>query len=273
MAQHLERAEGGRGQDIPDYLDEYFRVSVDSDRMKNLACIFLESSISSVQTRFDFASAKALPSFFDSTRWKTVFTGEDPYATRIEAFQKAINTLSERDLLLLALEDATSQLMVSRNTFAAMANKFVQNRTKEASALLTGTELGAALGISEERVRQRLQNGRLIAILREGRERGRGFPAFQALEGIAGEPLEKVLRALGYSGPTQESGTSAAEAYQFFTGSHELIGGLAPFQVLLGIGADVNDVEALEFLSKPHAERLAFIVSIAEATHAGKGSA
>lgn len=149
-----------------------------------------------------------------------------------------------------------------------MTSTIFQYRMTDVGSLVTGSEIGSLLGISDEAVRRRHHDGRLIAILREGRERSSGFPVFQAWPGIAGEPLERTLKALGYQGPHQLSGGDAAQSYQFFTGIHELLGGLSPIQVLTGVGADANDQEAVDFLAKPHEERLNFVLSVAEATYA-----
>lgn len=149
-----------------------------------------------------------------------------------------------------------------------MTSTFFQYRAKEAGTLITGKDLASLLGISEEAIRRRHHDGKLIAILREGRLQGRGFPVFQAWAGIAGEPLERILKALGYLGPHQLTGGDAAQSYQFFTGTHELLGGLSPIQVLTDVGAEVNDQEAVDFLAKPHEERLNFVLSVAQATYA-----
>ncbi|MGV3682132.1 MAG: hypothetical protein ACO1PM_20795 [Acidovorax sp.] len=149
-----------------------------------------------------------------------------------------------------------------------MTSTFFQYRADDAGMLLTAKDLASLLGISEEAIRRRHLGGNLIAISLEGRERRSGFPAFQAWPGIAGEPLERTLKALAYQGPLRLAGVAASQAYQFFTGTHELLGGLSPIQVLTGLGADVNDQEAVNFLAKPHAERLNFVLSVAEATYA-----
>lgn len=149
-----------------------------------------------------------------------------------------------------------------------MTSTFFQHRSDEAGSLLTARDLASALGISEEAIRRRHLDGKLIAISLEGREPGRGFPVFQAWPGIEGKPLERILKALGYFGPLQNTGAPATQVYQFFTGMHELLGGLTPIQVLTGVGADVNDQEAVDFLAKPHAERLNFVLSVAETTYA-----
>lgn len=149
-----------------------------------------------------------------------------------------------------------------------MISSLVQHCSTEANTLLTARELASLLEVTEEAIRLRHKAGGLIAILRAGSGPSRGFPVFQVWPGIDGEPLEHILRALGYQGPLLDSCTSAAQAYQFFTCIHELLGGLTPIQVLTGVGADVNDQEAVDFLAKPHEERLNFVLSVAEATHA-----
>ena len=141
-------------------------------------------------------------------------------------------------------------------------------RANEAGTPLTANDFATLLGLSEKSIQRRHHDGRLIAISLEGREPGRGFPVFQAWPGIAGEPLERTLKALGYQGPLEDSGTPAAKVYQFFTGLNELLGGLTPIQVLTGVGADVTDQEAVDFLAKPHDERLDFVLAVAKVTYA-----
>lgn len=141
-------------------------------------------------------------------------------------------------------------------------------RAGDAGTLLTANDFATLLGMSEKAILRRHHDGKLIAISLEGREPRRGFPVFQAWPGIDGEPLVRILKALGYQGPLQDTGTPAAQAYQFFTGINELLGGLTPIQVLTGVGADVTDQEAVDFLAKPHEERLDFVLSVAKATYA-----
>jgi len=94
--------------------------------------------------------------------------------------------------------------------------------------LFTATEFGEHLGISDETVRRREQNGELFSILKPARKRGREFPAFQTDEHIWGEPLKRTLAALGYTP------SSGAAAYGFFTSQNDLLGGLTPIELLLG---------------------------------------
>ena len=163
----------------------------------------------------------------------------------------------------VVLEAAMENMVATSNAAAAMAQTIARQLVGDPGKLLSGTEFANWLGISEEAVRQRHQTGKLLAILKEGRERGRGFPIFQTWDGIAGEPLEQVFRAFGYAGPADESQVGAADTYQFFVSRSELLGGLTPVQILTGVGFDVSDQEATEFLAKPHGERLEFVKRVA----------
>ena len=136
----------------------------------------------------------------------------------------------------------------------------------EPDKLISGDEFAEMLGVSEETVRQRLQAGTLIAIaiVSAGRERGCGLPVFQTWDGIAGAPMEQVLKAIGYEGPGKD--VDAADAFQFFVGRNDLLGGFTPVEVLTGAGMpDPDDIEAAEFLAKPDQERLEFVISVAHA--------
>jgi hypothetical protein len=131
---------------------------------------------------------------------------------------------------------------------------------------LSATELGQALGgLSDETVRVRERAGELFSVLRPGRKRGREYPAFQAWNGIAGEPLAKVLAALG--------STSGTVAYGFFTSPTDLLGGLSPLEVLIGkltnprtvepevrqllAGGAVERLQAVEHAARAYAATLA----------------
>lgn len=145
-----------------------------------------------------------------------------------------------------------------------MATSVARQLVGEPGKLVSGTDIAEMLGVSEEAVRQRHQAGKLIAILSQGRERGRGFPIFQAWDGITGAPLEQILKALGYEGPGKA--VDGADAFQFFTSRNELLGGFTPVEVLTGAGVpDPDDAEATEFLAKPHQERVDFVASVARA--------
>ena len=125
---------------------------------------------------------------------------------------------------------------------------------------LSAAELGQALGgLGDETVRQRERAGELFSILRTGRKRGREYPAFQAWPGIAGEPLTKVLSALG--------AISGTVAYGFFTSPTDLLGGLTPIEALLGRPTSARQLaaETRELLAAAPGERLTAAV---EAAHA-----
>lgn len=188
------------------------------------------------------------------------------------AFDWGATAPDKREAQLCVLLEATMEnLMLTNEALTDMATTVAKQLVGEPGKLISGSELAEMLGVSEEAVRQRLQAGKLIAILSAGRERGRGFPIFQAWDGIAGGPLEQTLKALGYEGPGKA--VDAADAFQFFVSRNELLGDLTPVEVLTGAGvSDPDDVEAAEFLTKPHQERLEFVASVARATaqaHAG----
>ncbi len=116
---------------------------------------------------------------------------------------------------------------------------------------LSAAELGEALGgLGDETVRQRERAGTLFSVLRPGRKRGREYPAFQAWPGVAGEPLELVLAALGP--------VSGVAAYGFFTSPTDLLGGLTPIEALVGRLTTLRDVdvETQLLLTAPASQRL-----------------
>lgn len=125
---------------------------------------------------------------------------------------------------------------------------------------LSAVELGRALGgLSDETVRQRERAGELFSILRSGRKRGREYPAFQAWDGIAGQPLTQALAALGE--------VSSTAAYGFFTSATDLLGGLTPIEALLGRVTTARGLgrETQQLLAAPAAERLQAVIKAAAA--------
>jgi hypothetical protein len=127
---------------------------------------------------------------------------------------------------------------------------------RDPAQALSAVELGALLGVTDETVRNREQAGELFSILRPGRKRGREYPAFQAWEGVAGEPLKQVLAALGRpSGPA---------AYGFFTSPQDTLAGLTPLEAMVGLTSREVAPEAQEFLGIGSAERLATVVLAAQ---------
>lgn len=160
---------------------------------------------------------------------------------------------------------ALMNVEISSNLAVAMARSAAQQWFEGAEKLVSGAEFARLLNLTEEAIRQRQQAGKLIAILKDGRERGRGFPVFQSWEGIAGAPLESVFGALGYAGPNTGGGADATDVYQFFISKSELLGGLTPVHVLTGIASDVDDLEAAEFLKQPQEARLDVVLRMARA--------
>lgn len=122
------------------------------------------------------------------------------------------------------------------------------------SVMLTAAEFGTRLGgLSDETVRQREKAGQLFSVLPEGRHRGREYPAFQLLPGIAGEPLQAFLRVLGDLG--------GALIYQFMTSPNDALGGLSPLQLL--IKESGGDETAASLLALPDAQRLDAVLNCA----------
>jgi hypothetical protein len=123
---------------------------------------------------------------------------------------------------------------------------------------LSAAELGKALGVSDERVRQRERAGELFSILRPGRKRGREYPAFQSWPGVEGEPQTRVLRALRPA--------SNAAVYGFFSSPMARLGGLTPIEIMVGrmTSARAVDPAARELLDAPPDERLEVVLKAAE---------
>lgn len=121
---------------------------------------------------------------------------------------------------------------------------------------LSATEMARQLNVSDETVRNREQAGELFSFLRTGRKRGREYPVFQAWKGIAGEPLKRVLAALGRP--------DGATAYAFFTSPQDTLAGLSPVEALLGATGREVSPEARAFLSGPAEQRLHTVVDAAE---------
>jgi hypothetical protein len=117
--------------------------------------------------------------------------------------------------------------------------------------MLTANQIGSGLGISDETVRLREQQGEIFAVLQPGRKRGRQYPGFQLWPGIAGEPLKRILARLG---------TGGASAYQFFTSPNIDLASLSPLQVLSQRALTPADfANAKDLLALPDADRLAAV--------------
>lgn len=150
--------------------------------------------------------------------------------------------------LQITTEKAVSEVLAdAERVFAAR---------RDPTESLSAVELGRLLGVTDETVRNREQAGELFSILRPGRKRGREYPAFQAWDGVAGEPLKQVLPALGRpSGPA---------AYGFLTSPQDTLAGLTPLEALVGVTSREVAPEALEFLRSDAGDRLAVVLQAAQ---------
>lgn len=135
-------------------------------------------------------------------------------------------------------------------------------------APLTAHELGAALAVTDDTIRQREREGELFSLLRVGRKRGREYPAFQAWPEFntplaEGEPtpLAQTLRALG------APRTEGADLYGFFSSRNDLLGDLTPVEVLVGGVTTQRDVdrEVQDLLRESPRRRLEAVLSAASA--------
>jgi hypothetical protein len=146
---------------------------------------------------------------------------------------------------------------------ATLAATTAVSVTAKPLELLSASELGQALGgLGDQAVRLRENNREVFSVLKAGRKRGREYPAFQAWEGIVGDPLKEVLGAL--------KELDGAAAYGFFSvRSHELAD-LTPVEVLHGAltRARVLAPESVALLNEPHALRLEAVLAAAKAYYA-----
>lgn len=138
---------------------------------------------------------------------------------------------------------------------------------RDTAQMGTAEELAQALEVSSETVRRRTLAGTLIAVLGPGRKRGREYPMFQAWPGIAGAPLEAVLKALGRP--------DGAQAYQFMTSPNDALGGMSPIEVLVGEVPDSAEVApgARDFIQEDDESRLRAVVEAATARAAAAEAA
>jgi hypothetical protein len=134
------------------------------------------------------------------------------------------------------------------------------------SAVAMGEQLGKLSAVT---VRKREQEGALFSVLASGRTRGRLYPAFQAWEGIVGEPLRAVLIALRDAGAA-----SGSTAHVFFAGATDLLGNLTPVEALLGklLASRPLDPAVMSFLARPLTERLEAVIAAAKAHAASAGT-
>ena len=133
--------------------------------------------------------------------------------------------------------------------------------------LLSYADFAALTGTSELAVVAAVRDGSLLAIRKtmpDGTTES-GIASFQALPEIRGEPLSRVLAALGFHHSDDDT-MDSADAYSFLVARHELLGGLTPAEVLTGSARGAMTEEVCEFLTRPHAERVDFVVRVAKAT-------
>jgi hypothetical protein len=137
--------------------------------------------------------------------------------------------------------------------------------------LLSHADFAILVGSLEASIKEAVANGSLLAVQRTAPDGSidRGVAGFQARPEIHGAPLARVLSALGYRQPAVSDSVTAASAYMFFIGKSDLLGDLTPVEVLTGVApAKSADPEVLEFLSKPHVERLEIVIEAAKSTAA-----
>ncbi len=130
--------------------------------------------------------------------------------------------------------------------------------------LLDATQFGAALGVGDATVRQRERKREIFGYLPGHRQRGRVYPSFQLWDGVAGEPLKRILLALG----DEPSGRDAT----FFAAINQDLIGSTPVEVLIGERlTDRDDPRAaLDLLKLPSERRLQAVLAAARKfKHAG----
>lgn len=173
----------------------------------------------------------------------------------LELLQSWVEATVDARVLQRQIELARSELAPGEFALQAPAAP-APDPTEALSASALGQALG---GLSDETVRQRERAGELFSILRPGRKRGREYPAFQAWHGIAGEPLARILAALGP--------VSSTAAYGFCTSPTDLLGGLTPIEATIGhLTSPRNlDAETRQLLAAAPPERLAAVVKAAQA--------
>lgn len=242
----------------------YGMSTAPSEATKQTLLFVHQSRERAVRLALSAASARRDLNVNVFTHWTEKFS---PDVSTFDSVFDVRRPVDGRVELQILLEAAVKELLVTNSALTEMAATAARQLVGHPGKLVSGTELAVMLDVSEEAVRQRHQAGKLIAILREGRERGRGFPVFQSWAGVAGAPLEQILGALGYRGPTvQAAPLDAADAFQFFTSRNEFLGGFTPVEVLTGAGLhDPADQEASDFLDRPYEESLDLVTSVARA--------
>lgn len=166
----------------------------------------------------------------------------------------------------LYVVDTETLLLTLFGTTQGMAQLLPEGRPSTGAAdpleLLTASKMAAALGVSDETVRNYEKADELFSFMSPARKRGRAYPAFQAMKGVSGAPLSKVLAAL--------KGLDGASIYQFFSSPSPELAGLTPVEVMTGqlTLPRVLDNAGLEILKAADARRLLSTVGAAKAFHA-----
>lgn len=159
----------------------------------------------------------------------------------------------------------TKRVELANATAAAKTGSSVRVVASDPMEPLSASQLGERLGLHEQTVRTREREGKLFSILRAGRQRGQEFPAFQALPGVVGKPLEDTLTALAPAGQIRP--VSGPEAYGFLTSPTDLLDDLSPVEVLLGrqLSSRALGAEAAAVLGYTPEVRLQLVVDTARA--------
>lgn len=174
-----------------------------------------------------------VPSNFGSQQMKGF---ADLVGSAVEASLKPF--LAQIDVTQRISEALEEKLHAYRGEFEAVATELQRAIELRAEALqisqqatdppfLDATEFARRMGVSDQTIRNLEKEDKLFSVLPVGRARGRQYPTFQLYPGVAGEPLVTTLEVL--------RGLDGATRYQFFTTPIDLLEGLSPVLVLLGL--------------------------------------
>lgn len=120
--------------------------------------------------------------------------------------------------------------------------------------LLSATQLGQKLGgLNPGQVRRLEREGKVFSIPHSNTSPRRNYPAFQAWPELSGETINRVISELG--------SISGEATYGFFVKHTDVLGGLAPIEVLCGKVLTPRQLESYiePILSRPYAERIAAV--------------
>jgi hypothetical protein len=101
-------------------------------------------------------------------------------------------------------------------------------------------------------------SNRIFGVLPPGRMRGKRYPHWQFIRGIAGDPLRQILSALTTVDPWAK--------YQFFVSSNPELGNLTPINLLSAdsVRTGVMNDETRSLAAAPHEERVKLVVELAK---------